>query len=171
MKITTLLLTISFVVSGCTQITTVKRESESTPKTEQDVTIVNGTVWKTSPGGLVMGIAHASDLTFNVQFRNQGSSDITGLIQRPARFILELNGKYYAMADRGGKTSYMPPGRRYGPLKIDTSRFWEIPELKQNYTVSPNASRPTLKGGTNTIRLHYKMENKLIPSGKLPVVK
>lgn len=136
---------------------------------EDDTTVVGNTVWKTAPDGLAMGISHLGDLALNVHFENQGASDIKGLIRSPARFILELNGKYYAMADYGGKSSFMPPGRAYGPLRMDLTKFWEIPKLTLHYTVEPNDSHPVLEKGRNTVRLHYKIKDKLIPSGKLTV--
>lgn len=143
----------------------------STVQIEQNVTIVGNTVWKKSPNGLAIGISPAGDLAVNVHFENQGTGDIAGVILSSARFILELNGKYYATADFGGKSSFMSPGRTYGPLKVDLAKFWEIPKLTPHYTVEPNNSHPVLRKGKNVLRVHYKIENKLIPSGKLTMEK
>lgn len=147
-------------------------EAPSTSKgvlIEQDDTVAGNVVWKKAPNGLAIGISHAGALMLYVHFQNQGTNDITGLIQSPTRFILELNGKYYATADHGGKTSFMPPGRTYGPLKIDLTKFWEIPKLIQHYIVEPNDLHPVFKKGNNTLRLHYKIENELIPTGVLTI--
>ena len=67
--------------------------------------------------------------------------------------------------------SSMPPGRAYGPLKIDLAKFWKIPKLTPHYTVEPNNSHPVLRKGKNVLRVHYKVEDKLIPSGELTIEK
>jgi hypothetical protein len=128
-------------------------------------------VWKESPNGLAIGVRRTGELALEVCFENHGDSEILGVIQYQARFIVELNGKYYAMEDYGGPTSWMPPGRKYGPVEIDMSRFWEIPKLRQAYTMEPNDSHPVLKSGKNTLRLHYKLEDELIPSAEMTIDK
>jgi hypothetical protein len=141
----------------------------------------DGPVWMESEIGLSLGIIlseetkNATSPVLNVYFKNNGSNEVSGVIQSSARFIVELNGEFFATMDRGGKSSFMPPGRMYGPLKVDTSKFWKISKLEAIYTVQPNESHPVIKPGKNTLRLHYKIFSKtgdvLIPTAEIVIMK
>ena len=52
---------------------------------------------------------------------NQGASFLENIIQSRARFLLELDGRFYAESDFGGISTPMAPGRRYGPIPVETA--------------------------------------------------
>ena len=120
---------------------------------------------------LIVTISNPNNAILEAYLENRGKSNIEGVIQSSARFIIELNGKYYATSDFGGKSSFMPPGRKYGPIKINISKFWKIPKLTLNYIIKPNKSHPVMKKGTNKLRVHYKLEDRLISSAEIVIKK
>jgi len=135
-----------------------------------EIAYSNNVIWGVAPSGLAIGIAEPSNTILSVYLENRGNTNIYELIQSTARFILELNGKYYAMADYGGKSSPMPPGKTYGPFMIDINTFSEIPSLKRESYIDPNASHATFTNGSNRFRLYYKNDmetNGLAPGAEI----
>jgi len=88
---------------------------------------------------------------------NNGDTEIPGIIQRGSECIVTVNGQRYAQSSLGGKSSAMPPGRKYGPIVIDTDGLRQIPELRAwpVPAIDPTAPRPELREGTNTLRVDY----------------
>lgn len=101
---------------------------------------------------------------------NDGSREIQGIIQSGAECIVTVNGQHYAQESHGGKTSWMPPGRNYGPIAIDIERLRKVPELRTWPVIDPSAPPPELLQGTNKISLHYRFDNKLVASGEIQIV-
>lgn len=100
---------------------------------------------------------------------NQGTASVKGIIRSQARFLLELDGRFYAQSDFGGLSSRMEPGTRYGPIAVETKRFHEVKRLAPFPVVDDNAPAPILAEGEHTLRLHYKLDRKLISSAPIAV--
>jgi hypothetical protein len=101
---------------------------------------------------------------------NEGDREIQGIIQSGAECIVSVNGRNYAQESGGGKMSWMPPGRKYGPIPIEVERLRQIPELQTWQAVAPRAHTPELLKGSNTIFLYYMLENQLVKSGAIEIV-
>jgi hypothetical protein len=101
---------------------------------------------------------------------NESEQDIQGIIQSGAECIVSVNGRNYAQKSEGGKTSWMPPGRKYGPIAIEVESLRQIAELQNWQAVDPSAPSPELLKGTNTISLYYILENSLVKSGEIEIV-
>jgi len=98
-------------------------------------------------------------LILHVELENIGNTEIKGIIQSASRFIIELDGRYYAKEDYGGKSSYMPPTRKYGPIIVDTSGFIETKENSKFRQPIITSDTPHLfpdVHGTHKIRLYYR---------------
>jgi hypothetical protein len=100
---------------------------------------------------------------------NRGTASVEGVIRSRARFLLELDGRFYAQDDSGGLWSRMVPGTRFGPIAVETKRFREVKRLAPFPVVRDNAPAPILTEGEHTLRLHYKLERKLISSAPVTV--
>lgn len=146
----------------------IRRKSKELQGKEKDI-VVKTVVWKYYQTGFAIGLYHKGNSTFVIYLQNQGIKNLSGVIQSPSRFILELNGDYYAKKDSGGKTSWMPPGKIYGPLLINAKDFRKIPCLEKDENVNPNASCPEYKKGRNSFKVYYKLEGELIPSAEIVV--
>jgi len=101
---------------------------------------------------------------------NDSDKEIPGIIQSGSACILTVNGQHYAQESWGGKTSWMPPGRKYGPLPIETERLRHIQELRTRPTISQTAPHPSLREGTNTVSVYYVFDKKLVESGQIQIV-
>ena len=101
---------------------------------------------------------------------NDGDKEIPGIIQSSSECIVTVNGQQYAQDSRGGKSSWMPPGRKYGPIAIDTDALRQIPELRVRRVIIQTAPRPELREGTNTVSVHYIRDQKLVASGEIQMV-
>ncbi len=185
--LTTFLLTIELMSSGCSHQSRGQNETYDSEQTNKAVassaprtiaTIIHDNVkvpsvaWAESQNGLAVGIGEVrtslkSPLCpiIHAYLENRGNTDISHVIRSRSRFILELDGKYYAERDFGGKTSYMPPGRSYGPMAVATRGFREIKEVVPHPVIDYDASPPALTSGEHTLRLHFKVDGKLVPSG------
>jgi len=150
--------------------------SQTAVKTWDGATIPEGVVWKGSETGLATGLKLSDTKIgeapkFNVFLKNDGTNVIGGLIRGPAGFILELNRKFYAIQKEDGCASFMPPGRIYGPLNVDTATFCELPDSAGPRQTDSNDSHPHLAKGKNTVRLYCKIlwDNNeiLVPSAEL----
>jgi hypothetical protein len=116
--------------------------------------------WSTSNSGLALALAFPDGLApiteVDLYLKNEGSRDIEGVIRSSARCVLEINGQFYAQQDLGGKSSYMPPGREYGPLAINLFEFFRIPNLEVSSIVPDKPAFCRLPKGPVTIRVYYK---------------
>jgi len=103
---------------------------------------------------------------------NAGDTEIPGIIQSCSECILTVNGQHYAQRSWGGKSSAMPPGRKYGPIAIATDEFRQIPELRAWPVpdIDLTAPRPELREGTNTLRVDYIRDHMLVASGEIQIV-
>jgi hypothetical protein len=101
----------------------------------------------------------SKSLILHAEIENIGNTEIKGIIQSASRFIIELDGRYYAKEDYGGKSSYMPPNRKYGPILIDTSGFIETKknfQFKEPIVTTDTPSLFPVTHGTHKIRLYYR---------------
>lgn len=90
---------------------------------------------------------------------NRGTTPIGGVAQGRAKFLLELDGQFYAENDLGGILAIgMKPGTRYGPIAVETKRFRRVQRLASVPVRAPTASAPVLTEGGHTLRLHYKLD-------------
>ena len=133
--------------------------------------------WGQSVTGLRVGISCATNGTASgtlpkifFYVANDGDKDIRGIIQSGDMCLVAVNGKYYAQRSSGGKSSWMPPGKTYGPITIDTDRLRQIPDLRPHFVITDTAPRCMLLAGTNTVALYYMLENKLVKSGEIQLV-
>ena len=133
--------------------------------------------WGKPVDGLVVGISCDTTNTdsrklpkifFHVA--NDGDKEIPGIIQSGSECVVTVNGQHYAQDSWGGKSSWMPPGRKYGPIAIDTDGLRQIPELRARPVIIQTAPRPELREGTNTVSVHYIRDQKLIASGQIQIV-
>ena len=99
--------------------------------------------------------------------KNLGNQPIDGVIQSGSRCVVEVNGKYYAQPDFGGKSSYMPPGKQYGPIQIDSNNLKQIPELQVWPVINPKADSPVLQKGINKVCIYYVLNDKRVSSGQV----
>ena len=119
-------------------------------------------------------MVHTNNVTtLEVYLTNEDNTNLSGVIQSAARCVLELNGKYFAIEDFGGKSSFMPPGRTLGPISIDLTRFTEIQNFASACVIDPSAPHPEFKEGVNHVRVHFKIQqgtqDVLIPSEKIEI--
>lgn len=145
----------------------------------QSPTLSSNTVvaWGQSVEGLRVGVSCDTNGTTSgalpkicFYVANDGDKAIPGIIQSGAECLVAMNGQYYAQRSWGGKSSSMPPGRRYGPIPIDTEKLRQIPDLRAYTAITDTAPRCQLLAGTNTVALYYKLEKKLVKSGELQFV-
>ena len=139
-----------------------------------------GVAWGKSADGLRVGISCDTATTdarglpkifFHVA--NDGDREIKGVIQSGEKCVVTVNGRHYAQESYGGISSWMPPGRKYGPIPIDTEKIRQIPDLQafQKWrSISESAVRPELQNGTNTVSVHYRLGTNLVESGEIKVV-
>lgn len=133
--------------------------------------------WGKPVGGLKVGISCDTAVTHLRRLpkmffyvANDGVKEIPGIIQSGPQCILTVNGHYYAQESFGGKSSWMPPGRKYGPIPIDTEGLRQIPELRAWPTITETAPRPELREGTNIVSLHYRCDKMFVASGEVLIV-
>ena len=134
--------------------------------------------WGKPVDGLEVGISCDSSVTNSGEFPklffyvvNVGDKDIPDVIQSGSLCIVTVNGRHYAQNFYEGKSSYMPPGRKYGPLLIRADILRLIPELQAWPIVSQIAPRPELQKGTNTVSVRYMLgEKKLVASGEIQII-
>jgi len=135
--------------------------------------------WGKSTNGLRVGISCKTATTDSLELpkiffyvANDGAREIKGVVQSTAKCVVTVNGRHYAQVDFGGPTSWMPPGRKYGPIPIDTKKLRQIPDLEafRGLRVSESALRPELQKGTNTLSVHYRLGTNLVESGEIQVV-
>jgi len=122
-------------------------------------------VWGRTEEGLAIGIgAVRTSLKspiwpiIDAYMVNRGATSLTDVPPRPAKFVLELDGQFYAQNDRGGRSSGLEPGKRHGPVAIKTQRFHKVDRLAVHVAVEETAPAPLLTEGEHTIRLHYRFE-------------
>lgn len=132
--------------------------------------------WGEPVGGLVVGIGRVRAfrgpdrrLVINAHLANRGDQEIAGVIQSRSRFIVELDGRFFAEDDLGGMCTCTPPGSSHGPIIIETGRFREIKGLVSVAYIDPEAPRPSLAPGPHRIRIHYKLDRTLVPSEEVVV--
>jgi len=133
--------------------------------------------WGKSVDGLSVGISWVSStgdsrtlpkIFFHVA--NDGAKEIPGIIQNGAMCIVTMNGQHYAQTSWGGKSSWMAPGRKYGPIPIDTEKLRQISDLRAYPVITDTAPSFKLLEGTNTVALYYMLEKKLVKSGEIQIV-
>jgi len=133
--------------------------------------------WGKPVDGLIVGISCDTTITdsrklpkifFHVA--NDGDKEIPGIIQSGSECIVTVNGQHYAQESWGGKSSWMPPGRKYGPIQIDTDRLRQIPELRAWPSITQTAPSPELREGTNTVSVHYMRDKTPVASGEIVIV-
>ena len=154
--------------------------SQVTPSLQLDPSVA----WGKPVDGLVVGISCDTSVTnsrslSNISFyvANVGDHDIGNIIQGDERCILIVNGQNYAQYGQrsGGKSTWIPPGRKYGPIPIDTRKYRRIPETTASPTLQDldNAPIPSLKAGTNNVSVYYirgfKMGDKVVQSGETKI--
>jgi len=108
-------------------------------------------------------------LVIYATLHNISNNDIKGIIQNPARFIVEMDGKFYAKQDFGGKSTHIPPDREIGPIAINMKRFREIKKLELRPLVDPKARGLKLRHGKHKIVIFYKFKNYLVPSADFTI--
>ena len=134
--------------------------------------------WGKAVDGLEVGISCDCSITNSREFPdlffyvvNAGDKDIPDIIQSDELCILTVNGRHYAQDFYGGKSSYMPPGRKYGPIPIEADRLGRIPELRARPPIRQSAPRPGLQKGTNTVSIQYMLdERQLVASGEIQII-
>ena len=133
--------------------------------------------WGKPINGLVVGIScdtyttnSATLLKIYFHLANVGDREIQGIIQRDRMCIVAVNGRYYAQRSWGGRFSWMPPGKKYGPIPIQSERLRRIPVLAVRPTISGSAPAPSVQEGTNTVSVYYKLGEKLVQSGEIKIV-
>jgi hypothetical protein len=109
---------------------------------------------------------------------NRGTADIDGVIQSSSRCIIKLNGKLYGRVDYGGKSSWMPPKRMYGPIEIDPMTFGRLRRQLPASTVSSSEidsdDHPLLRAGRNQLSILYffgRIAEKVSESGTIAIEK
>lgn len=102
---------------------------------------------------------------------NEGPTELENVIQTGECCVIVVNGQYYAQSSTGGKSSFMPPGRKYGPLPIDLGEHRLIPDLDSWSRVDSHASPPELKKGDNTISIYYRRGSQLVQSGEIKIMR
>jgi hypothetical protein len=124
---------------------------------------------------LSVAVIHTNGTSLEVYLTNQGKTNLSGVIQSAARCVLELNGKYFAMEDFGGKSSFTPPGKTLGPISIDLTKFTEIQNLAPACVIDPKAPHPEFREGVNHVRVHFKIlrgpQDVLVPSVEIEINK
>jgi len=100
---------------------------------------------------------------------NVSQKEIKSVIQGRARFIVEVDNKFYAEKDFGGKSSFMPHGKKFGPIAIDTKGFRQIEKVELYPFVDPKADELKLEDGEHNVRILYKINGNLVPSEYLTV--
>jgi hypothetical protein len=140
------------------------------------VCVVSGEkiMWGENVDGLSVGISVAGSTndsssfpSINFYLRNVCNKPIEGVIQNGSRCILEVNGKYYAETDLGGKSSFMPPRKKYGPIQINPKNLRQIPQLVITPIINPKEMSPVLQKGVNKICVHYLLRSKRVQSGQI----
>lgn len=132
-------------------------------QTDITASTTNGISWKIHEDGLAIGIQLVKEPNIgespllSVLIENRETNSIHDLIQAKHRFVLGLNGKYYATYDHGGKHSGLDSCcRRFDPIEVTTSDYFEIQKFSQEYGRIENVNHPTIQAGTNTMVLYYK---------------
>lgn len=130
------------------------------------ITLIHGADtfdWAKSTSGIAIAVVVPPNQTTLTQLEfyleNQGDKEILGVIQADSCCVLEINGQFYATNDMGGKSSYMPPGKRYGPISIKLPRFYKIPKLEFH---SVNPEKPAFyepPQDATAIRVYYKLSS------------
>ncbi len=139
-----------------------KRLAEVTQQDDKDTAIA----WGEAQEGLAVGVGAVRTSVkspmwpiIDAYLENRGTIPIGGVIQGRAKFLLELDGQFYAENDLGGMCSVeMKPGTGYGPIAVETKRFRRIQRLAPVLVWSPTTSAPVLTEGRHALRLHYKLD-------------
>jgi hypothetical protein len=148
--------------------------ADAQPPASPSSTVV---AWGKPVDGLLVGISCNTTNTdsrklpkifFHVA--NTGDKEILGIIQSGSECIVTVNGQHYAQESWGGKSSWMPPGKKYGPIPIDTDRLRQIPELRAWPSIIQAAPSPELREGTNTVLLHYMRDKTPVASEEIVIV-
>ena len=91
---------------------------------------------------------------------NRGNAPIDGIIRGQSKFVVELDGAYYAQRDFGGPVWPLAAGERYGPITIDSHWFTNVPDLQHDHAdEKPGdkpASAPVLTAGPHTLKIYFK---------------
>ncbi len=135
--------------------------------------------WGRSANGLRVGISCNTAATDSRELpkiffhvANDGAREIKGVIQSDGECAVTVNGRHYARESFGGMSSWMPPGRKYGPIRINTEEIRQIPDLHafQMLSIGKSAALPELQKGTNTLSVHYRLGTNLVESGEIQIV-
>lgn len=139
---------------------------ESLAKISRPVPEGPGIVWGEPKDGLTVGIGEIkttlkSPLRPIIQayLENRGQDTIEGIISSRARFVLELDEKFYVEADFGGPVGLLEPGKRLGPIEIGTNYFNQTERLELNTVVDQTTPGPDLTNGEHALRLHFKLDD------------
>jgi hypothetical protein len=137
--------------------------------------------WGRSVKGLKIGASCdatvvASDNLPEIFFyaMNDGDKDILdGIIQSGAECIVTVNGRPYAQTPpEEAISSYLPPGRQYGPIPVQVEylrriadlQAWPFPEIMED------APHPKLRKGSNSILIYYVKDRTLVGSGEMQII-
>ncbi|OGF50410.1 MAG: hypothetical protein A2231_02640 [Candidatus Firestonebacteria bacterium RIFOXYA2_FULL_40_8] len=104
---------------------------------------------------------------------NIENTSLDGIILGGHRFLIELDGLFYAEDDFGGKSSPMPLGKTYTQIGIGTNYFRKIKSKKEYYRYDKNAANIELTPGKHKIRVFYKINAQkeyLVPSQEVEII-
>lgn len=120
--------------------------------------------WGDPVDGLAVGIGRIqaflgreSDLVIAAYLENRGGKDLNGVILSTASFVVQIDDGFFAEVDYGGMSGPMRPGKRDGPILIDTERFRAIEKPEVDLSIDDASSRVALSTGTHTVAVHYKL--------------
>jgi hypothetical protein len=104
---------------------------------------------------------------------NDGDKDIVdGIIQSGAECIVTVNGRPYAKTPpEDAISSYLPPGRQYGPIRIHVANLRRIADLKAwpFPEIMEDAPHPKLRKGSNAIVIYYVKDRTVVGSGEMQI--
>jgi len=112
-------------------------------------------------GAIRTSLKSPTCLIIKAYLANRGDKPLKGIIQGRTRFVLELDGAFYAEQHEGGPSGIMKPSEKYGPLLVATQWFRKVPRLEAHSTSDPSAPAPMLMDGRHVLRLYYKFESSL----------
>jgi hypothetical protein len=94
--------------------------------------------------------------------KNRSKAPIDGVIRGRHKFIVELDGIYYAEEDFGGPVWPLAPGEQYGPITIETRTFHKMPRLEHYVSYEKPGEKPApapvLTAGQHTMKVYFKTD-------------
>jgi hypothetical protein len=144
-------------------------DAPSRPAPERGVSFVelrsgDTIAWGDPVDGLAVGIGRIqaflgreSDLVIAAYLENRGSEDLSDVILSTASFVVQIDDGFYAERDYGGISGPMRPGKRDGPVLIDTERLRAIKKPEADPRIDDAAPCVALSTGPHRVAVHYKL--------------